>query len=85
MLVLSRRVGEEIVIDNNIRITIVSVKGDRVRIGVAAPKNVAVDRAEVHERRVQFDVVVPVHASTDEEVLLGESLEPNPTTDTLRH
>jgi len=51
MLVLSRRLGEEIVIGGNIRLTIVAVKGDRVRIGIAAPPDVTVDRQEIHDRR----------------------------------
>ena len=53
MLVLSRRPGEEIVIDGDIRVTVVSVKGDRVRIGIVAPPSVVVDRSEIHERRRQ--------------------------------
>lgn len=51
MLVLSRKVGEEIIIDGRIRITIAAVKGDRVRVGVTAPPEVLVDRAEIHQRR----------------------------------
>jgi len=54
MLVLSRRVGEEIVINDNIRVTVVAVKGDRVRLGIVAPRQVTVDRSEVHDRRMQF-------------------------------
>ncbi len=54
MLVLTRRPGEEIIISDNIRVTIVSVKGDRIRIGITAPSEVSVDRAEVHERRTSF-------------------------------
>jgi len=54
MLVLTRCLGETIVIDGDIRITVVAVKGDRVRIGVTAPKDVTVDRQEVHERRSEF-------------------------------
>lgn len=54
MLVLTRRVGEEIVVGGNIRITVVSVKGNRVRIGVTAPESVRVDRKEVHDRRAEF-------------------------------
>ncbi len=52
MLVLTRRVGEEIVIDGNIRVTVVAIKGDRVRLGISAPDFVRVDRQEVHERRL---------------------------------
>ena len=51
MLVLSRKVGEEIVIAGTIRVTVVAVVGDRVRLGVQAPPEVRVDRQEVHLRR----------------------------------
>jgi len=51
MLVLSRRSGEEIVIGGNIHVTVLCVKGDRVRLGITAPRSVCVDRQEVHERR----------------------------------
>ena len=54
MLVLTRRVGEEIVIEGDIRITVVAVKGARVRVGVTAPEFVRVDRREIHERRGEF-------------------------------
>jgi carbon storage regulator len=58
MLVLTRRPGEEIVIDGCIRLTVVSVKGDRIRLGIEAPPSVVVDRQEIHERRKQFSVQV---------------------------
>lgn len=51
MLVLSRRIGEQIVIDGNISVTIVEIKGSQVRLGVTAPRSVRVDREEVHARR----------------------------------
>jgi carbon storage regulator len=54
MLVLTRRLGETIVIDGDISVTVVAVKGDRVRIGVTAPRDMTVDRQEVHERRSEF-------------------------------
>jgi len=53
MLVLSRKVGEEILIGENIRLTILSTKGERVRIGIAAPPEVRVDRYELHLRRLE--------------------------------
>lgn len=85
MLVLSRRVGEEIIINDNIRITVVAVKGDRIRLGVDAPKDVTVDRAEVHERRKEFDIVVPVTVpACDGDVPLGAS-NPRSADDTLIH
>jgi carbon storage regulator len=51
MLVLTRRVGETIVIDHDIRVTVVSVRGERIRLGITAPRLVQVDREEIHERR----------------------------------
>lgn len=54
MLVLTRQVGEEIIIDGNIRIKVTSVKGDRVRIGIIAPPDVRVDREEIYQRMQEF-------------------------------
>jgi carbon storage regulator len=54
MLVLARRVGEQIVIAGSIRLTIVAVKGNAVRLGIQAPPEVAVDRKEIHDRRAEF-------------------------------
>jgi len=54
MLILSRSVGDEIIIDGRIRVCITAVKGDRVRVGVDAPPEVSVDREEVHRRRAEF-------------------------------
>jgi carbon storage regulator len=51
MLVLTRKVGEVIVIGNNICLTVVEIKGEKVRLGVTAPKEVIVDRQEIHEKR----------------------------------
>ncbi len=60
MLVLTRRLGEEIVIDGDIRVTVVAIKGNQVRLGITAPKCVTVDRGEVHERRGEFLMETPV-------------------------
>jgi len=54
MLVLSRRIGETIVINGNIQVKVLSVQGNKVRLGVVAPETVSVDRQEVHERRGGF-------------------------------
>jgi carbon storage regulator len=49
MLVLSRKKNESIVIANDIVITVVEVRGDKVRLGIVAPKDVPVHREEVYE------------------------------------
>jgi carbon storage regulator len=54
MLVLTRNIGQEIIIDGGVRVTITAVKGDRVRIGITAPPDVQVDRAEINARRQEF-------------------------------
>jgi carbon storage regulator len=54
MLVLTRHVGEKIVIDGNIHVTVIAINGNKVRIGIEAPEFVRVDRQEVHERRAEF-------------------------------
>lgn len=51
MLVLSRRVGESIIIDDRIEVTILEVGHNRVKIGVCAPKNLSIHRKEV-ERQI---------------------------------
>ena len=49
MLVLSRKKNESIVIDNNITVTVVEIRGDKVRLGIVAPKEVPVHRQEVFD------------------------------------
>jgi carbon storage regulator len=51
MLVLTRRPEEEIVIDGGIRITVLGIVGNKVRLGIVAPASVRVDRSEIVERR----------------------------------
>ena len=51
MLILTRRMGETILIGDDVAVTILGVNGSQVRIGVKAPKDVAVDREEVRWRK----------------------------------
>lgn len=54
MLILTRRVGESLMVGDDITITVLGVKGNQVRIGVDAPKDVAVHREEIY-KRIQTD------------------------------
>ena len=49
MLVLTRRINESIVINDDVSVLVVEVRGDRVRLGIEAPKNVSVHRKEVYD------------------------------------
>ncbi len=55
MLVLSRRLGETLIIGDEIKITVLGISGNQVRLGIAAPKEVSVHREEVY-RRIQEEL-----------------------------
>lgn len=66
MLVLSRRVGERLIIGNDIVVTIIDVRSDGVRVGIDAPREVRVTRAEIFEAVEQHNVEA---ASADDSAL----------------
>ena len=54
MLILTRRISESLMIGDEVKITVLGVKGNQVRIGIEAPKDVAVHREEIY-RRIQIE------------------------------
>ena len=56
MLILTRRVGETLMIGDNVSVTVLRVKGNQVRLGVNAPKDVSVHREEIYEKIRHEDI-----------------------------
>jgi carbon storage regulator len=59
MLILTRRTGETLRIGDDVEVTVMAVNGSQVRIGIKAPRNVIVDRAEIAERKQRERGPVP--------------------------
>jgi len=66
MLILTRRAGETVMIGSDVTITVLGVKGNQVRIGINAPKDVAVHREEIYER-IQSEKIAEAAGSGDPE------------------
>lgn len=80
MLVLARKSGESLQIDGSIRVTVLSIEGDRVRIGIEAPRSIAVVRQEILEA-ISAENRHAVVQRTDESMLrrIGERLKVSPS------
>ena len=65
MLYLSRKVGQTICVGNNIRLTVIEVSGDKVRIGIEAPPDVPVHRQEIYEMRLRDNTPTIAEAPQD--------------------
>ncbi len=83
MLVLTRRPGEQIVIGNDIRITVVSLGPGRVKIGIDAPASVRVDRQEIHQKIQQEQAEPAVASAADEPLVVGSAKLHNRIADKL--
>ena len=67
MLILTRRVGETLMIGDNVTVTVLGVKGNQVRIGINAPKDLAVHREEIYQR-IKREQVGPTGETGPDEV-----------------
>lgn len=74
MLVLTRKLGESIAIDDNIKIVVVQIKGKQVRLGIKAPKETKIHREEVYQA-IHDQNVAAVQVNMDDITRLGEELK----------
>ena len=67
MLVLSRKKNESIIIDENIVITVVEIRGDKVRLGIEAPRDIPIHREEVYQaiQAARQEEVTPTESSSE--------------------
>jgi len=79
MLVLSRKIDDEIIIDENITVRVLKVKGNTVRIGISAPADVSIMRGELPRREIEFQIEAEPETDDEPETEIRfERFSPNP-------
>lgn len=78
MLYLTRKLGEAIIINNNIRVEVVDIKGGSVKIGLEFPPEASVLRAEVHQRILEQNIMAARGQMDDSDALADIDLKPKP-------
>jgi carbon storage regulator len=73
MLILTRRTGETLRIGDDVEVTVMAVNGSQVRIGIKAPRNVAVDREEIAERKQRDREAAPLIRKPQDSVRQNEA------------
>ena len=83
MLVLSRKIDDEIIIDENITVRVLKVKGNTVRLGISAPNDVSIMRGELPRREIEFEIEMEPESNEEsnevvESEIRFERFSPNP-------
>jgi carbon storage regulator len=81
MLILTRRVGETLIIGDDVIVTVLGIKGNQVRIGINAPKDVSVHREEIYQRIQQEKNTVPVPVAPKEKEVKTKKTDKNKDTE----